>query len=241
MSNSVNATLAWLAASYASNPLPEMAEPIVTVLPASAVKPKKEKKQKQSKRSADAAPATQKSAVLPNNLPVVGSLTATQFLLALRDAGKRSVEAKNEVTGEVYQRPIFDASLVREDTIRAIAGYVGYDAAGDYGTQDAMARTRAQSEIRGGVKPVAAHRRGGASVAPTITGFISGMPDHLAKQRADLLARERLAVDTLANHLANVDNPDFVQEPGMPSPEALAEIERERLRVIRDDLAALGE
>lgn len=236
MSDNMQAALAMLAATYGTNPLPDSAEPIVTVLPAKAVKPKKEKK---SKVSVEVAPKTLTSAVLPSNMPVVGSLTATEFLLAMRAVGKRTVEATNDVTGEVYQKPIYDNSLVREDSIRAIAGFIGYDAAGDFGAQDVAARAEAQRQIRGGVQPAAAHRRGGASVAATVVGYIAGNPDHAAKQRADLEGRERLAADAMAEHLRNASDPKFVREPGMPEPEVLAAIEEERLRVIRKDLGKL--
>lgn len=225
-----------LAATYGTSPLPESAEPIVVSLPASAAKVKKEKK---SKVSVEVAPKTLTSAVLPSNMPLVGSMNATEFLLAMRKVGMRSVETTNEQTGEVYQRPIHDPSFVREDSIRNIAAFVGYDAAGDFGAQDVAARAEAQRQIRGGVKPAQYHRQGGASVAASVTGYIAGSPDFAAKQKSDLEGRERLAADAMANHLRNAADPKFVREPGMPEPEVLAAIEEERLRVIRKDLEAL--
>lgn len=239
-SASRDAALAMLAATYHVEPLPEAAEKIVVSLPASA-KPKKEKpiKGKKSSKSKDAAPKTVASAVLPDNMPAIGSLAADQFLISLRDCGKRTKEDTNLMTGEVTQRPIFDASFVREDTIRLIHAFCGYDAAGDFGAQELAARSKAQRDLRGGVIPSQYHRRGTACVSPSIQGYVAGNPDHLAKRKVDLEARERLSVSERLRHLKNADNADFVTPVGEAAPAIMAALEEERLEVIRQDLASL--
>jgi len=233
-----DAALAMLAMTYHVEPLPEAAEPIVTILPAKAAKVKKEKKGKKSKETTTTA-KPMATGVLPINMPQVGSLTAEQFLLALRDCGKRVKEDTNLVTGEVTMRPIFDATFVREDAIRAIHAFCGYDAAGNFGAQDTAARAEAQRQLRGGVVPAAAHRRGGASVSPSIQGYVAGNPDHLAKRKADLEGRERLAVDERLRHMKNAADPNFVAPIGEAAPAIMAALEEERLVEIRKDMQAL--
>lgn len=234
-----DAALAMLAATYHVEPLPEAAEKIVVILPAKAAKVKAPKPIKGKKASKDAAPKTQASAVLPINMPEVGSLTAEQFLLALRDCGKRVKEDTNLITGEVTQRHIFDSFLVREDSIRAIHAFIGYDAALNFGEQDVAARAEAQRRIRGNVVPAAYHRRGGASVAPSIQGYVAGNPDHLAKRKVDLEARERLSVSERLRHLKNAGNASFVSPTGEAAPAIMAALEEERLNEIRKDLDSL--
>lgn len=242
---SLDAALLMLATSYHVAPLPEAAETITTVIPTVAKPAKAPKGKKGAKKaSKDSAPKAQSNAVLPSNMPEVGTLNAEQFLLALRDCGKRVKEDTNTVTGVVTQRPIFDASMVREDSIKAIHAYCGYDAALNFGEQDASARQKAQRELRGGVTPAAAHRRGGASVAPSIQGYVAGAPDHAAKRKADLEARERHAVNERLRHLKNAADSSFVPpmlEGGVrePSPEIMASLEEERLNEIRKDLGSL--
>lgn len=236
---SLDAALAMLANSYHVEPLPDAAEKIVVVLPSKEAKPKKEKKGKKSAKSESAAPKTLASGVLPINMPVVGSLNATQFLLALRDCGKRVKEDTNLVTGEVTMRPIFDGSLVREDSIKAIHAFIGYDAALNFGEQDVAARAEAQRQIRGNVIPAQYHRRGGASVAPTVQGYIAGAPDNLAKRKADLEGRERQAVNERLRHEKNAMDPNFIAPTGEAAPAVMAALEEERLVAIQKDLDSL--
>jgi hypothetical protein len=233
--DSLSAALAMLALNYAAEPLPETAEPIVTVTP--SLKAPKASKVKAPKGSA--APIAAKHApLMPANLDGPGTLNAEQFLLAFRDAGKRVVEDTNLVTGEVTMRPIHDSSLVREDSIKAIHAYCGYDPAVDFGTQDTAARARAQRELRGNVQPAAFHRRGSANVAPSIVGYIAGAPDHHAKHLANLMAQERLTVEAVCKYRTQPEE-SLVLVGGMQfKAGVMLVIEEARLEKIRQDLDA---
>jgi hypothetical protein len=234
--DSLSAALAMLALNYATDPLPEGAEKIVINLPQSAAKVKAPKGAKAKK----AAPisAAPKAAVMPSNLDGPGTLNAEQFLLAFRDAGKRVKEDTNLVTGEVTMRPIFDGSLVREDTIKAIHAYIGYDPAIDFGTQDIAARAKAQREIRGNVQPAAFHRRGGASVAPSIVGYIAGAPDHAAKHLANLMAQERVTVEAVCNLRTQPEDALMLVGGMQFTAGVMLAIEVARLEKIREDIDA---
>lgn len=223
--------LASLAATYAVND----ERPIVIIS-----KPKAEKVAKSKKSDgSQAAPknTAPKAEALPINMPLPGTVNASQFLIMLRDCGKRSVEAVNESTGEVYQKPIFDNSLVREDTIRAIASYIGYNAADNFGAQEVAARSQAQREIRGIVPATKPYSRSGVSA--TVKGYVAGVPDDIAKRVADLQGRAQLAVQALTDHERNAnDETLLVAERQLAS--TLAAVEQERLNQIRKDLAILG-
>ena len=72
------------------------------------------------------------------SLPAAGSISAQEFILAIRDAGKRSFQALNLNQEPIVVRRV-DQSKVRDDTILAIAAYVGYDPKGNFGAQELAA------------------------------------------------------------------------------------------------------
>jgi hypothetical protein len=122
-------------------------------------------------------------------LPKAGMLDARGFMLAIRKAGRRL-----NADGKLYT----NESEVRNDMIRAIAGYVGYDLGANYGPQELVAKTKAHRELSG--KPVTgmtlAEKR---EASRSMVGFVAGMPDAIAKQVGDLRGREtKLAEDMLA-------------------------------------------
>lgn len=132
---------------------------------------------------------TQRKALGLPVLPKAGMLDARGFMLAVRKAGRR-------VNGD--GKPYTDPSQVRNDMIRAIAGYVGYDVAGDYGSQELVAKSKAHRELSG--KPITgmtiAERR---EASRNMTGHVAGLPDMIAKQVGDLRGREvKLCEDMLA-------------------------------------------
>ena len=240
MNDSLAAALAMLSTTYVTNVAPQ-AETITVSLPSSAkVKKEKAPKTPKGKKSAPIKAAVSNSAEsLPTNMPAVGSLDATAFLIACRSAGKRFVEKVNEVTGQVYIGSVLDQGLVREDTIRAIHAFVGYDPTGNFGQQDDSARRKAAGILRGDIVPAAYHRRGNANVAATIAGYTAGAPDQDSKHRANLLAQEKVSADTYID-LSKMDPNEILTVGGVRmTARIMCELEFERLRKIRADLSAL--
>jgi len=167
-------------------------------------------------------------------LPDRGSLDAKGFLLAMRDAGKRTVEGRTFV----------DPREKRNDEIRAIHAFyyevrqgvhvcIGYDPKRDFGSQEQASRMLAQRDLRGAPK-LSAH----TAPSRTLGGYVAGMPDMKARKLADLQGREVAAVDAMLAHQRDAD--DTNRSPAERELSAgLAEVERERCSAIRADIAAL--
>jgi hypothetical protein len=132
-------------------------------------------------------------------LPTAGTLSAKDYIVTMRRASDR------------------------DSKIRAIAAYCGFDNRGDYASQEYTATAKAHRELRGNPAPLSRPVHSGSV---TVAGYISGTPDHAAKNRANLLAREVAAVDALIEW-EKQGNAGMVQ------------VETERLAQIRADLAVL--
>lgn len=220
MSNAISAVLASLVGSYAETPAPCK----VVELPSKKV----------VKASPSYKPSTLPAPTVQMLLPK-GSLSAEDFLIAIRNAGKRVVPFTNLVTGEVSSKTIYDASLVRDDTIQAIAGFVGYDMAGNFGSQEHAARMAAKRVPIVHSAPIKEYSR---SVQTTLTGYVAGMPTRTSQKIQNLLARETLAAEQLTDH--------HRQAAMALTPESrefhktLAKVEVERIAEIRKALKELG-
>jgi hypothetical protein len=145
------------------------------------------------------------------DLPKVGTLDARAFLIAMRGA------------------------KTRDEQIKAIAGYCGYDRHGDHGSQDLSSRMKAQRELRGiKAAPLPIH-----SAAPSGKGYVHGMPDMMATKVQDLLGRERLSAEALADNerIAANEETDAATRHYHAQ---LAIVETARLAQIRADLATMG-
>lgn len=218
MSNGHNVALSLMLATYATSPETVKVE---------TVKVKTDKPPMRKLRAVESLPsnggntAPKMSVTIP--LPAKGEHTAKSFLRAMITAGQRCT-----VEGKVYTDP----AHVRNDQIRAIAGYIGWDNSLDFGTQDSTARIQATSELHP-MPATPAFRR----INNSIVGYVSGLPNETAKRLGDLQGRERLAVDTLAEHVKLAKEATNDQDKGMH--EALAQVEEERLVQIRKDLADL--
>lgn len=153
-------------------------------------------------------------------VPQVGYYDASGFLLALRDAGKRLTKEG---------KPFHDPSQVRDDQIRAIAGFIGYDPCGDFGSQELRARMMAQRALAP-VSPVNPSPR----LAGTVHGYIAGMPNELRKRALDLQAREKMAAEAIGEHEKLAA--EATDETDRQYHTTLAMIERERLDQIQADL-----
>lgn len=184
-------------------------------------------------------------------------LDAKGFLAACREAGYRL-----DNNGKRY----FSKDDLRDDQIKAIDAFIGYDGRKDFASQELAARSQAIREIRkaqGEDLTQGMDRAEKRRVNASLSGYVAGMPDNQSKNLANLEARERLAVETLIEQnaktatasgsryvgaevmarmsedqkpLTNKEAPD--QERAKAA--AFAQLETERLIEIRRDLAVHG-
>jgi hypothetical protein len=161
------------------------------------------------------------------------TLTGKDFIAKQRDAGMRLVDGKR----------IYDPAEVRNDTIKLIESYCGYDPKGNFSSQELMARTKDLREIRqekegqtveAATMPLRADIR---RLNATLTGYVHGLPDTRAKALANLEARQKLAVDTIVEQEKLAGSAPTDQEKAVAL--AMVQVERERLVQIRIDLDAL--
>lgn len=119
-------------------------------------------------------------------MPERNSLDAKGFLLAMRNAGKRP----NDKGIMALQ-----ANEVRNDQIKAIHAYIGYDNRRDFGSQEMAARAQAQRELRGAPKTGKVQEK----VAPSrsVAGYVAGMPQPSHRLLLDLQARERCLAEAM--------------------------------------------
>lgn len=178
-----------------------------------------------------AAPAAVKSPMLgpivvPKGIPLPkpGTLDASGFWTALKNAGMR----RHPETGKLLRHP----TLILSDEKLAICAYVGYEWASPHGAQLEKARLRARFDL----KPEKAkeHRRG---VAPTIAGFVAGMPNLVDGHIANLLGREQQSLDLALGYERAEAEAQSEHDKLILHGKAL--VERERLHVIRQDLISL--
>jgi hypothetical protein len=135
-------------------------------------------------------PKAKKASKLPAILfKIEPALSALAFLDSILNAGKRPFT--HPETGATTMR--VDPTLVKSDETSAIAAFGGYDRGEPHGSQLDNARRRAQGELRPGNGDVLSARRG----APSAAGYVAGIPDHDARHRANVAAREVAAAETL--------------------------------------------
>jgi hypothetical protein len=116
---------------------------------------------------------------------------ARAFFAALRSAGM--------VTNDEGKR-VRDPGMIRAHEVEAIKAFTGeYSVGGSHGSQLDAARTLAQRALAAGASQpvVKAYSR---TSAPTVAGFVAGMPDHITKQKGILesLIRETVEEKCLA-------------------------------------------
>jgi hypothetical protein len=176
-----------------------------------------------------AAPLTDKPAIPGLSLPEKGTLSALEFIKALLHAGKRISD-----TGTPYT----DTTEVRNDSIKAIAGFIGWDPAQSFGSQEAIARMTAKRIISG-------KRLNGMSVAEERQHALSlprrtpdAVPDSKAKRLFDLQGRATKAADNMIAFTR--DSQDLSRsEYNRNLSLGLAQVERERLDQINEDISTL--
>jgi hypothetical protein len=184
-------------------------------------------------------------------------LDAKGFLAAQREAGYRLDD-----NGKRY----FSQADQRDDQIKAIDAFIGYDGRKDFASQELAARSQAIRELRkaqGEDLTAGPDRSEKRRVNASLSGYVAGMPDNQGKDLAHLRARERLAVSTLIEQDAKTataagsryvgaevmarmsDDQKPVTNKQAPDQErakaaAFAQLEAERLQEIRRDLAVHG-
>lgn len=119
-------------------------------------------------------------------------ISSKDFLIAMRNAGKRNVNNKI----------IFQESLKRQDEIEAIDKYIGYDYKQDFGLQESNARMRAMQDI----KPVKAEAFRRSLTPSYVIGYVKGANDHIAKKKKHLLASIEECLDKQAKYLAIIQD-----------------------------------
>jgi len=124
-----------------------------------------------------------------------GTLDAAAFIAAVKVAGSRMGEA-DPISGR--SMPYTDAGCVRNDLICAIHGYVGYDPTGNFGAQETAARAKAMRDLRINVVHAGKERAIVKSAAASLHGFVAGLPDHAARQLADLRGQAVKEAEALA-------------------------------------------
>lgn len=156
---------------------------------------KKQAKAEAARKGEVKAPIHQKPQVFGVVMPEKFTLDAKGFLLACRDAGKRSFTTTNEVTGEVTTVIKRDETKVREDVIKAIHAYCGYDQGRDFGSQDTAARSQANREASGRIVTPGLDRNEVRAANRSLAGYVHGMPVPAQKLLSNLRAREQAAAE----------------------------------------------
>jgi len=207
-----------LASSYGKRDANEVVERIVVrnapKAPRAAsklatVKAAAKAEQEAQEEAANAKDLTSRPPMIVIDLPKAGTLDAKSFLRAMAKASSR------------------------DESIKAIAGYCGYDRHGDFGSQDTMARMKAKNELR----PVKALPLPVHSAAPSVKGYISGVNDPKAKRIADLQGREVYATDEMQAHTKAAEAATSEAERNHFA--TLAAVEAARINSIRAELATL--
>jgi hypothetical protein len=219
-----------LAASYnkrAASAIDDDSEPVIVKVEVS-MSPKPSKASKGRAKSEESATICGKStdarpAPTVAALAKVGTLDARGFLLTIRKAA------------------------TREETIQAIAAYVGYDRSKDHGAQELAARMKANAELKANVVPTNSSTIGEHVVRNSHPSTVAGMvvsshgvnlPNHLAKQLACLEAKANAVGESIADHeIASANKDNDISERHYHT--QLAMIDRARLATIREDIARI--
>lgn len=126
----------------------------------------------------------------------------------------------------------------RQQGIRLIHAYMGnYNTAQDFGTQELIARTKANRELSN--RPLlAASGKDLSNAFRSFSGYTSGLPDHTAKRLSNLQAQERETVTERAERNKTYQDERLSWEERLLA-KGLFDLAGERLASIRDDMARL--
>jgi hypothetical protein len=238
MSEAASLALAFLMTEHAA----QNVEPMVTA-PAKRVKSTKVEKAVTApnadgalktaiqEKTTNVVPSDNGAKVKGIELPAKGSVGARGFLKLYNSAGHRKSEA-----GADY----VDQREVRDDRIKAIAAFIGYDKSLPFGDNEFKARSQAMREIR-------EEKEGPSKVDPyaprrphhSVAGYVAGVPNGQQKIVMDLLARESAAAEAMSAFEQKMNaspkgSQDFLLNQG------LMLVEQERLGEIRKHLKSHG-
>lgn len=162
-------------------------------------------------------------------LPVKGTLDAASFMQAIRQAGRRVNDKGVSYT---------DQNEVRGDTIKAIAGFIGWNPRESFGSQEQNARAMA-SRMLSKRQDHGMTREELRSASRSLTGYVAGMPDRIARCVDNLKARAVTATEAMIQHEKDSQDMSRGTQARLLS-EGLAQVERERIEQIRADIRAMG-
>jgi hypothetical protein len=205
--NALDAALAMMVSSYESPASKDHASQTLVKVARKVT----EAKTATVKVSKNDAKPTVVCATIP--VPAKGSLDATGYIVAMRNATDR------------------------DGRIKAIAAFIGYDFSGQYSSQELAANMAARRELR----PIDASgpsRSEARMASASLKGFVSGMPDSLKRQIGNLLAREQVAAEARIGFLKEACKTE-ANDCTCCKGHAMARLEEERLCEIRKDLSAL--
>lgn len=156
-----------------------------------------------------------------------GTLTPREFLTAALNAGKR----KNDY-GVFYTNP----KEIRDDMVKAISAFIGYDMAGNFGAQELAARTVANNlltnkKIMPGSKEEDYQINNARRALPDATA-----PKAFLKEATNLRAREVMSIDEMLSHSMAALNPENNRRV---LSQGLSAVEAERAKAIQDEMALL--
>lgn len=222
----IAAAISFALSSYADSELIDEKPTIVSVEVSAT--PKKRGRPRKETSSASGEVKAPITAHIPgpkrDPLPAPGTIGAKEFLERLPHCGKRP---NNRGV------PVFSGvAAQREDEMRLVAAYIGWDSSQLHGWNLDNARRTARLAMR----PVApgSHRRGFGPIA----GFVAGLPDAVKTKVKDLLAREELASDSIAENKRKLESAPNAQTKALF--QGLISLEEERIKQIRKDLASFG-
>jgi len=207
MNRTLDSLLTGLAASY-SKP-----EPIASQVLVKVVRQPKEPKAPKATKEQNEAP---KAFVAPSNLPQIGSMTAKEFIVKLRDP-----------------------NLSHQDKMIALAGYCGYDGKLSMGEQINTATCKAKRELN--AQPINLNEPTEKELRQakrTVQGYVAGMPDATKVKLNDLLAREVLATNNHIECLRMAGNKELSSEDRKKHA-GMAAIERQRIAEIQAEIAGI--
>ena len=192
-------------------------------------KSKKGAKSPEPRKGEQAAPIHDGPKVFGVTMPERNSLDAKGYLLAMRQAGKR-VSDKGI--------PFTDPKEIRNDQIKAIHAYCGYDTHGTFGGQEMLATAKANRELRGKAIVVGPSREELKAASRSAAGFVAGLPDYKARALRNLQGREREAVEAMIQHVKDArdkSRPMFDRKLSI----GMARVEKSRIESIRNDIASM--